>query len=200
MQADTLDIEKIGELLQKISSAAIRASDVISRLRKMLKPHTKQTEHVNINTLIEESVAMAKSDSQALDFTIDLRLGEKLPKVVGDAIQIQQVILNLIRNAMESAFLEDKDNKRIILCTSELDQENRVKVSVEDLGCGISHQDEDQVFSPFYTTKPTGMGIGLAICQSIIQEHGGKLWFTRNEHKGTTFHFTLTTAVENEYE
>ena len=115
---------------------------------------------------------------------------------MAEPIQIQQVILNLIRNAMDAEAQEIDRNKQIIVKSFLLVEENRIQVSVIDYGDGIDQETAQQLFNPFYTTKTTGMGMGLAICQSIIQLHGGRLWFTRNTDKGTTFHFTLPTAFE----
>ena len=190
------DAEKFKELLEKISRASVRASDVISRLRAMVKREGKKHDYVNINTLIEEAVKLVEADTQAVDFKIRLQLEDTLSPVVADAVQIQQVVLNLIRNAMDATLGEAEEYKQVIISTAELIEENRIQVSVKDYGCGIDSGNVQQIFNPFYTTKPTGMGMGLAICQSIIQLHGGRLWFTSNANKGSTFHFTLPTAVE----
>ncbi len=196
ISADGVDFQKLQELLEKISKASLRAGGVISRLRSMVKRETKPHNYFNINNLIEDAVKMSQADTQAVEFTIKLQLDNNLPSAMADSIQIQQVILNLIRNAMDAAANETEKYKQIMISSALLADENRIEVSIRDYGCGISDEAAEQLFNPFYTTKQTGMGMGLAICHSIIQTHGGRLWFTRNSDKGTTFHFTLPTALD----
>ena len=119
---------------------------------------------------------------------------------MADSVQIQQVILNLIRNAMDAASKEPEQYKVITISSSFLTAKDRIQVSVKDYGIGLDDESAKQIFNPFYTTKKSGMGMGLAICHSIIQEHSGHLWFTRNSDKGTTFHFTLPTALDDKNE
>ena len=146
--------------------------------------------------MIEETVKLVKTDTQAIEFEISLVLADALPNVAVDAVQIQQVILNLIRNAMEASFGENKDNKKIVITSALLANENRIQMSVRDHGKGIDNETAQNLFNPFYTTKSSGMGMGLAICKTIIQLHGGNLWYTLNTDKGLTFHFTLPTVME----
>ncbi len=193
------DIDKLQELLEKISRASKRAGDVISHLQAMVKRDTQQHEQININRLIEEVVKLAEIDALANEFKIKQELASTLPYVMADVIQLQQVVLNLVRNAMDAAKQESEGNRQITITTLFLADENRIQVSVKDCGKGIDDITAQQLYNPFFTTKKSGMGMGLAICQSIIQSHGGRLWFIHNEKKGTTFHFTLPTAVsENE--
>ncbi len=196
IKAENIDYEKLHELLKKISKASLRASDVIARLRAMVKHETKTHAYININTSIEEAANLAQADTQAMEFKIKLELADTLPNVAADAIQIQQVILNLIRNGMEATAVEDQKYKKIIVSSTLLKNENRIQVSVRDFGKGIDEETAQNLFNPFYTTKSSGMGMGLAICQSIIQLHGGHMWFTQNTDKGTTFHFTIPTVLE----
>ncbi len=190
-----LDLNKIQELLEKISKASARTSDVISHMRAMVKRQSNQHKRFNINILIEDAVKLAEADTQAEKFKLKQDLAGPFSDVIVDPIQIQQVILNLIRNAMDAAAQETEENKQVIIKSALLAGENRIQVSVIDFGSGINDEAAEQLFNPFFTTKPSGMGMGLAICQSIIQLHGGHLWFTPNEKKGSTFHFTLPTAL-----
>ena len=194
--SDSLNIDKIQELLEKISYASLRASDVITRLRAMVKRDTKKHEHINVNTTIEDAIKFIQADTQAFEFDIDLELEKNLPNITADAIQIQQVLLNLVRNAIEISSEENQEYKKIIVTSCLLEEENRVLVSVRDFGRGIDDETAQNLFNPFYTTKASGMGMGLAICQSIIQLHGGKIWFANNKDKGTTFHFTIPTVFD----
>ncbi|MEJ2115201.1 MAG: PAS domain S-box protein [Gammaproteobacteria bacterium] len=195
----SLNLNKIQELLEKISKASARTSDVISHMRAMVKRKSNQHERCNINILIEEAVKLAEADSQAKEFKLKQDLAKSFSDAIVDPIQIQQVILNLIRNAMDAAAQETEEYKQIIIRSALIAKENRIQVSIIDFGSGIDDETAEQLFNPFFTTKPSGMGMGLAICQSIIQMHGGHLWFTSNENKGSAFHFTLPTALnENE--
>ncbi len=199
LKEETIDFEKLRELLDKISKASIRAGDVITRMRSMVKRESQQKGHININILIEEAVKMAETDTLAANIKIKQELLDTLPEVIADAVQIQQVILNLVRNAMDATTSMNEKYKQIIVSSTFLAKDNRIQVSIKDYGCGIDNEAATQLFNPFYTTKKSGMGMGLAICQSIIQLHGGRLWFTNNKDKGTIFSFTLPTAVnENE--
>ena len=194
------NVDTLKQLLDKISKASLRASDVISRLRIMLKPHTKQHMNLDINSLIEDAIELAKSDTLARDFNFILNLAEDLPKVTVDEVQIQQVILNLIRNAME-AHIEEGDNlKTIEISARFIPGENRIQVSFKDQGVGVDSKSAKKLFDPFYTTKSLGMGMGLTICQTIVHEHSGKLWFSKNSDKGATFHFTIPTALSSDNE
>jgi signal transduction histidine kinase len=144
-------------------------------------------------------VKLLETDVRVNEFKIKLELGKNLPNVMADSTQIQQVILNLIRNAMDAAVKESDQYKEIIIFSSFLSGDNRIKISVKDHGCGIDQDTAEQLFNPFFTTKQTGLGIGLSICKSIVQSHGGELWFLPNADKGTAFHFTLPTVLdENE--
>ena len=189
--------QKLKELFKKISASSARAADIIAHLRMMLKPHIKQTEYVSVNRLIKDAMKLVKADTQSLEYRFKVKLAKELPQVTADCIQIQQVILNLIRNAMDAAANESKENKTITVESCLMSQDNRVQVSIRDRGKGIDVENSDQIFDPFFTTKDSGMGIGLSICQTIIQEHSGKLWFRNNSDKGVTFYFTLPTILEN---
>jgi two-component system sensor kinase FixL len=195
-QADNVDVNKLLELLEKISNTSTRAGDVITRLRAMVKHQTMQKNSVDVNALITGAVKFLEADARAYQFEIHMELDEKIPNIMADSIQIQQVILNLIRNAMDAAIDEAKQYQKIIIRSSLLAEKNRIMVSVIDYGKGIGEQCAGKLFDPFYTTKKSGMGMGLAICQSIIKLHGGRLWFTANKEKGTSFHFTLPTVLE----
>lgn len=200
IKADNVDIESLGSLLDKISKSSVRASDVISRLRNMLKPHTKKHKHLDINELIKETIELANIGSGIKTFDITLKLDDNLPEVTIDEVQIQQVILNLIRNAIDaSETIKDKTDL-IEISTHLHGDEGKIKVSVKDKGIGVDKEISECLFDPFVTTKGLGMGMGLTICQSIIQEHVGKMWFTKNSDKGVTFHFTIPTVFQNNHE
>ena len=198
IHADNVDYEKLKDLLEKISKTSQRASDVVSRLRAMVKRQTRKNNSLSINSLIDDAVKLLEIDMRAYEFRIKLVLDKELPNVMVDSIQIQQVLLNLIRNAIDAAEKEIGQYKEIIICSSILAEEDRIQISVKDYGCGIDQDTAEQLFNPFFTTKQTGLGIGLSICKSIVQTHGGSLWFLPNADKGTTFHFTLPTVLDED--
>ena len=194
---DNVDINKLKELFHKITESAHRAGKVISRLRKMLKPHGEPTDYIEINSIISEAIALTKTDTRAADFKFIEKLEHGLPKIVGDTVQILQVVLNIIRNAVDSSFDRDKERKIIEIKTESNTSENRIQVSVKDWGLGIAPENAEKLFNPFFTTKEAGMGVGLTICHSIIREHGGSLWFSNNQDMGATFYFSLPTAISD---
>ena len=196
INADKVDYEKLEDLLEKISKTSQRASDVVSHLRSMVKRQTRKSISLSINSLIEDTIKLLETDIRADEFRIKLELNKELPNVMADSIQIQQVLLNLIRNAMDAVAKEVDQYKEITIRSSFLAGENRIKISVKDYGYGIDQDTAEKLFNPFFTTKQTGLGIGLSICKSIVQIHGGSLWFLPNADKGNTFHFTLPTALD----
>jgi signal transduction histidine kinase len=122
--------------------------------------------------------------------SLQIGLAKGLPLIRGDRVQLQQVILNLIINAVEAMSDSSEGMRELLISTAE-DQSNGVRVEVRDSGPGLSAESLDRLFNPFYTTKPAGMGMGLSICRSIIEEHGGQVWATANIPQGAAFHFTL---------
>ena len=196
IQFNDLNVEKLKVLLEKISNTSRRAGYVVSHLRAIMTKQTRKHNKFSINSLIDDVVKILETDVRVYEFRIKLEHGKDLPNVMADSIQIQQVLLNLIRNAMDAAANEIDQYKEIIISSSLLTEEDRIKVSVKDYGSGVDENAAEQLFNPFFTTKQTGLGMGLSICKSIIQSHGGSLWFLPNADKGTTFHFTLPTALE----
>lgn len=194
---EDVDINKLKELFLKITDSSHRAGDVISRLRKILKPQSEQIDLVDINSIVSEAIILTKTDTLAIDFCFNENYEQNIPNVVADAVQILQVILNLVRNAIDASMEEEIKNKIIDINTKFNEAENRIQVSVKDSGTGVAQENTDQLFNPFFTTKESGMGVGLAICKSIIQDHGGSLWFLNNPDKGATFYFTIPTALYN---
>ena len=139
---------------------------------------------------MEEAVLLCKVELGRRHAQIVLELADDLPAVVGDAIQIEQVIMNLVRNGLE-AMDEVPDDNRVLEIRTMPRDDNTIQVDVCDGGKGIDGADLEKVFEPFFTMKPEGMGMGLAISRSIIQAHGGRLWATNNDVRGCTFHFSL---------
>ncbi len=194
------DTVKIKELFDKIDVASNRASDVIKRLRMMLRPQSQNVEHLDVKKLIHDAIELVKVDKQAKQFTFELNLTDNLPFILGDLVQLQQVIINLIRNAIDASLAKDGCKQEIFIYTAYLKQQERIQVSIKDHGIGIDEDTADNLFTPFHTTKEYGMGMGLSICESIINSHNGRLWYESNPEGGVTFHFTLLTELSEHYE
>ncbi len=189
--------QDIIEALDTISQQAERAGDVIRRLRNIVKRTDTQRDTANINTLVEDAFRLAKLDTRTMGLNMRLELQKNLPHAEIDTIQIQQVVLNLIRNAVDALSAERKSHKFIEVKT-RLNKNDEIEVVVTDNGCGIAKDIALHLFHPFFTTKEKGMGIGLSISQSIINAHAGKLWFESDPGKGTSFFFSLPIALSSD--
>ncbi len=184
---------RLRDALEKLTIQAHRAGTVIERVQQLSRQHESQNEEVDCNALIREVHKLAEVEAHIRDIVIRLKLSHLLPTVVCDPVQIQQVVLNLLRNGMEAMKSTACNNgNRIVLQTSRTGI--GVKVSIIDSGSGISEDIADQVYLPFLSTKETGMGMGLSISRSIIKAHGGQLEFSNNANSGVTFYFTLPYA------
>ena len=150
---------------------------------------------LDINEVIHEVVPLVQGQVLSHRVSLRLKLAPTLPAVLGDRVQLQQVILNLIVNGME-AMAPVTDRRRELVVRSQLDAGGLVLVAIEDAGIGIDPENAKQLFNAFFTTKPSGMGMGLSICRSIIENHGGALWASRNAGPGATFQFTLPSHQE----
>jgi signal transduction histidine kinase len=190
LAADKPDLEKARAALTQIVSAGHRASNIITSIRSMLRKDTQEKSLVDINKLIWTVLGLVWIDLRRHEIDLDTKLNEQLPSVHGNEIQLQQVILNLITNAIESMHSVDQRKLRV---RTELGGPDEIHVSIEDTGTGIDHSNLDSIFKPMFTTKATGMGMGLAICRSIVEGHGGRIWISRGSEKGSAFHFTLPT-------
>ena len=174
---------------------AHRASEIIGRIRGFVKKAPPQKDWLNINETILEVIALARSEMQGSRVSLQTQLSDNVPLILGDRIQLQQVILNLINNAVE-AMSGAGENPRDLLVGSEKNESQGVLVAVRDSGPGLDPESLNYLFTPFFTTKPQGMGMGLAISRSIIDSHGGSLWATVNDDRGAMFQFTLPTGGE----
>ncbi len=172
-----------------------RAGEIISRIRALVKKAPPRKDWVNINETILEVIALVRSDAQKNRVSLQTQLSSDVPLILGDRIQLQQVILNLIINAIE-AMSGVGEGSRELQVGTEKDELQGVRVAVRDSGPGLDPDSLDHLFTAFYTTKPQGMGMGLAISRSIIEAHGGRLWATANEDRGAMFQFTLPADAE----
>jgi len=172
-----------------------RASDVIARLRALYTRKEFRLEPLDLNAATQEVIALSLSDLQRNRVILKSELADGLPMVNGDRVQLQQVILNLVRNASDAMGLVD-DRPRELLIRTEREEADRVRLSVKDVGLGFTPEAAAKLFQAFYTTKKDGMGIGLSISHSIIEAHQGRLWATPNDGPGATFQFTLPTEAK----
>lgn len=182
--------EELVAALGQISEEASRAAEIIRRVMGFVQKREPRFCEVSVNDLVEEVVLLGKAELEQHHTKIAFELSDALPAVIGDRIQIEQVLMNLLRNGLE-ALDETPEAKRLLVIKTLREGEDAVRVEVCDCGKGIGGEDLEKVFEPFFTTKPEGMGMGLAISRSIIQSHGGRLWGSANPVEGCTFHFTL---------
>ncbi len=195
LDSSPTDKQQLSQALEKITLQAERAGDVIRRLRNFVRKRSSARTIVHVDQLVRDAVRLAEVDAAFHDLSIELQLGERLPAVLADPVQIQQVLLNLLRNAMEAMEAPDC-SPRILTVRAEAADETTLVISVQDRGEGISAEVERQLFTTFFTTKSFGLGLGLAISRSILESHGGRLWFTRNADRGATFHISLPAVAE----
>ena len=190
LMRDVPNLEEAREAAKYIARDGKRAGDVISRIRALVRNTGSEKALLDINQAIEEVVHFTDDEAVRKGVALRTELAADLPFVLGDRVQLQQVLLNLIVNGMD-AMSSVADGPRELLVYSRLHEANQVLVGVQDSGIGIEPENLKKIFDPFYTTKSQGMGMGLAICRSIVENHGGKLWASPNDGPGATFQFTL---------
>lgn len=191
----TPDVARVVELLDKVIGQATRAGDVVTRMRSMAQRHELEAKPIDIERAIVECVGMVAMDCGLRDIQIRVAPVHPLPVVVVDEIHLQQVILNLLRNAMEAIDLATGAGlRRTIDVAIALNARDEVQVEVADSGVGIAEGDLERVFESFYSTKSSGLGVGLAICRKLIEAHGGALWASHDPGGGALFRFTLPMA------
>jgi signal transduction histidine kinase len=163
---------------------------VITRMRRLFRRADPEKLRLDVNTVINDSMLLLRREADSARVQLDLDLAAGLPPIAGDRVQLQQVLINLAMNGIE-AMASVTDGLRKLQIRTNIGEAEKVVVAVRDFGSGIDPKIEETLFSPFHTTKPTGMGMGLSICRSIIEAHGGRIWASRNEGQGSTFSFTL---------
>jgi PAS domain S-box-containing protein len=191
LAVDSPDLDEVRLTARRMQRDAQRAADVIARLRVLFgRTSDTHSESIDLNKSIQEVVALTRNELQESGATVRLELSEDVPPLVADRVQLQQVVLNLITNAIESMSGVDGRQRELVVGTQR-DNGAYVEVFVRDSGVGLQPTSREQMFNPFFTTKSDGMGIGLSICRSIVENHGGRLWAVPNDGPGTTFLFTL---------
>jgi signal transduction histidine kinase len=185
----TPNLDRAKEAFRNIVSDGHRAGEVVESIRTTFKSDVHDRSAVDLNELIRETIGLGDAELKRHGIIVQAEPDRTLPEVRGNRIQLQQVLLNLIVNAVDA--MAANDGPRILSVRSEPYQTDGVIVTVADTGTGISSQDADRIFNPLFTTKSGGMGMGLSICRAIIEAHEGRLWFAPNTPRGTVFHFTL---------
>jgi PAS domain S-box-containing protein len=184
------DLAEVREALESVVNETYRAGDIIAGIRDQIKKVPPRKERIDLNAAIEEVLALVRGELSKHVVSLQLQLSEGLPPVHGDRVQLQQVVLNLILNAIEAMIAVNGEARALAIVTEWSPSEGLV-VAVADTGCGISPEQRERVFESFYTTKEDGVGIGLSICRSIVEAHGGRLWADAHEPRGAVFRFTL---------
>jgi PAS domain S-box-containing protein len=184
------DLDEVSDALGAIIKDGRRVSDVIQRIRALVKKAPAQADPLDINEVIVETIALARSEILRNDVSLETHLGRDLPPIRGDRIQLQQVIMNLVTNAVEAMGSADEGKRELQIATDK-DRDASISITVSDSGPVLEPKSLNRLFEPFYSTKPTGMGIGLSICRSIIEAHEGRIWATANAPRGATLHITL---------
>jgi len=191
---DQPDLGEAREAASRIVKDATRAADIISRIRLLFKKVSPQRELVDVNEVIREMTILLRNEASRYSISVRTELETDFPLVMGDRVQLQQVFLNLILNAIDA--VKDVDGTRELAIKSQREENDQLLVSVSDTGVGLPPQQADQIFNAFFTTKPHGTGMGLRISRSIVESHGGRMWAADNPPRGASFHLTLPTKAE----
>ena len=189
------NVEEVRESLDGIVREGFRASGIITNLRAMFKHDVQEKTLVDINKLVSSVLALVVIDLQKHGIDLQTQLDDRISQVLGNQVQLQQVILNLVMTAIEAM---SSMETRVLRIKTELSQSSRVHVSIEDTGAGIKPSDVARVFKPMFTTKARGMGMGLSICQSIIKNHDGRIWVSPGANGGSIFQFELPTVASKD--
>jgi PAS domain S-box-containing protein len=191
LQHDPPELTRVREGTEKIIEAGTLASEIINRLRSLYKKAPPKQELVAINEVVSEMAGMMRGEARGNGVSIRTDLKDDLPMTLTDRVQLQQVLMNLMLNGIEAM----KDTGGVLTVKSQLGEDSQIEIAVKDTGPGLPVGNADQIFDAFFTTKPQGSGMGLAICKSIVESQGGRIWANRDGERGATFHFTLSAAT-----
>jgi PAS domain S-box-containing protein len=192
-------VEEVRGALDFIVKSGVQASEVVDRIRALVKKAPPRTDKLEINEAVLEVIGLTRNEMAKNGISVRTQLAESLPAIQGDRVQLQQVILNLLINAMEAMSAMSEGPRDLLISTAKTDSEG-VLVAVRDSGPGLAPESVERLFEPFYTTKPGGLGMGLSICRSIIESHHGRLWATANTPHGAVFQFNLPPYSSGEKE
>jgi PAS domain S-box-containing protein len=188
------DLEEARAAASRVAKDAARAAEIMRRIRSLFKKEISQRELLDVNDIIRGMLELLRSEATRYSVEMRTELSDDLPLIMGDRVQLQQVIMNLIINSIDAT--KDVEGTREIAITSQRAENEQLQVSVTDTGLGLPSQRADQIFNAFFTTKPHGTGMGLRISRSIVESHGGRLWAAPNSPRGARFAFTLPTKIE----
>jgi C4-dicarboxylate-specific signal transduction histidine kinase len=189
-RAGSSNMEKVQQSLTSIVEDGTRAGEVINRIRALIKKAPPRKDRLEINGVIVEIIELTRGEAVKNGISVLTKFEDHLPVVEADRVQLQQVLLNLIINALEAMGAANEGPRELLISTGTIESSG-VLVAVQDSGPGLEAAMLERVFESFYTTKPTGLGMGLSICRSIIEAHGGRLWASMNQRRGATFQFML---------
>lgn len=194
LRAQPPNLDEVREAFDRINKDMRRASEVMNRIHGLVKNAPPSMERLWINEAISDVVGFLQGEIVKNGVQVQMRLAQDLPAIEGDRVALQQVMLNLIMNAVEAMSAGDHEGPRALIIGTEMDESGAVEVSVSDSGPGVAPDAAERLFEPFYTSKAGGMGMGLSICRSIVEVHGGRLWATSNAPRGAVFRFTVPVA------
>ncbi len=189
---DKPDLDEVHATVTRIVRDAQRAADIICRIRSAFTTSALNREVIDLNEINLETVALLRDEAERHNISLRTELAADLPRIVGDRVQLQQVVMNLIVNSVEA--MKNVDGIREMVIKSRRAENGEILVSVSDTGMGFPPQLAEQIFDPFFTTKPNGTGMGLRISRSIIESHNGRLWAVGTPGRGATFHLSLPAA------
>jgi C4-dicarboxylate-specific signal transduction histidine kinase len=189
------NFDEVAEALARIVNEGNRAGEVIGRIRALIKKARPRKDAVAINDAITEVIALTRAEAAKNGVSVRTELAEGLPLVQGDRVQLQQVVLNLTLNAIEAMSTVTENGRQLSISTKN--EPDGLLVEVQDSGPGLAPASPDLLFEAFYTTKPGGLGLGLSICRSIIEAHGGRLWASANMPRGAIFHIMMPAHPED---
>src|SRR4030095_2083050 len=190
LAGDPPNVAEVREAVRDIVRDGKRAGDVIARIRALTKRAAPPKEKIDLNDTVREVLALVGDEARRKSVVIRTQFASDLSAVSGDRVQLQQVLLNLVMNAMDAMSSVEDRARQLVITTENIDPD-RVQVTVEDSGTGLDPNAASRIFEPFYTTKSGGMGMGLSISRSIVQNHGGRLWATANDGPGATFQLSV---------
>jgi signal transduction histidine kinase len=199
LESDRPDLDEARQAAERIVRNGHRAADILRSIRGMARKSGPEMTLFDINDAVRDVLALIRGEMRRHDVLLETELFPDLGSIMGDRVQLQQVILNLIRNGIE-AMSALTLRPRVLRVSSQTDEHGNVIIAVTDTGTGLDPAKVDCIFDPFFTTKPEGMGMGLSICRSIVEAHGGRLWASPNLPYGSVFRFTLPVMVDSSSE
>jgi C4-dicarboxylate-specific signal transduction histidine kinase len=190
---DRLDVEEVREALSCIVRDGARAGALVDRTRDLVKKRPRRRDRVDMNAAIHETIDLIRTEARKNGVSVQTELVETLPTVQGDRVELQQAVLNLIINAIEAMSGMNAGHRELIV-SADRTEAGGVLISVRDSGPGLRPGVQKNLFKSFHTTKPNGLGLGLSICRSIVEQHGGRLWASANAPRGAVFQFVLPSS------